>query len=184
MFSKLTDCISKDVTVINVDGCATIVGFRAHIGQILNVVKVVDKDGSAIDSVVRQIRKEARSVTNSNTNYDMSQFTKANTIKATSSTLLKFISDLVSGGEVTKKSLSLSQSIQSHITGATNQTTLGLAVKLQHRHGSSELLRLLHEHGFTTSYDEVLRFRKSAARFLGIMHSFSISSWGCQGPSE
>ena len=129
MFSKLTDCISKDVTVINVDGCATIVGFRAHIGQILNVVKVVDKDGSAIDSVVRQIRKEARSVTNSNTNYDMSQFTKANTIKATSATLLKFMSDLVSGGEVIKKSLSLSQSIQSHITGATNQTTLGLAVK-------------------------------------------------------
>ena len=33
MFSKLTDCISKDVTVINVDGCATIVGFRAHIGH-------------------------------------------------------------------------------------------------------------------------------------------------------
>ena len=176
MFSKLTDCISKEVTVINVDGCATIVGFRAHIGQILNVVKVIDKDGSAIDSVVRQIRKEARSVKKSSTNYDMSQFTKANTIKATSSTLLKFISDLVSGGEVTKKSLSLSQSIQSHITGTRNQTTLGLAVKLQHRHGSSELLRLLHEHGFTTSYDEVLRFRKSAARFLGdnaqLLHQF------------
>ena len=89
---------------------------------------------------------------------------------------LKFISDLVSGGEVTKKSLSLSHSIQSHITGTRNQTTLGLAVKLQHRHGSAELLRLLHEHGFTTSYDEVLRFRKSAARFLGdnaqLLHQF------------
>jgi hypothetical protein len=41
---------------------------------------------------------------------------------------LTLISDLVSGGEVTKKSLSLSQSIQSHITGTRNQTTLGLGV--------------------------------------------------------
>ena len=35
------------------------------------------------------------------------------------------------------------------------------------RHSSSDLLNLLHGHGFTTSYDEVLRFRKSAAYFLG-----------------
>ena len=45
--------------------------------------------------------------------------------------------------------------------------TLGLAVKLQHRHGSSELIRLLHDHGFIVSYDEVIRFRKSAAKFVG-----------------
>ena len=80
---------------------------------------------------------------------------------------MTLISDLVSGGEVTKKSLSLSQSIQSHITGTRNQTTLGLGVKLQHRYGSFELIKLLHEHGFVSTYDEVLRFRKSAARFLG-----------------
>ena len=29
--------------MINVDGCATIVGFRAHIGQILNVVEVIEE---------------------------------------------------------------------------------------------------------------------------------------------
>jgi hypothetical protein len=86
------------------------------------------------------------------------------------------ISDLVSDGEVTKKSLSLIQSIQSHKTSTRNQTTLGLAVKLHHKFGSSELLRILHEHGYTTSYDEVLRFRKSAARFMGdnvqLLHQF------------
>ena len=45
--------------------------------------------------------------------------------------------------------------------------TLGLAVKLQHRHGSSELIRLLHDHGFIVSYDDVIRFRISAAKFVG-----------------
>ena len=67
---------------------------------------------------------------------------------------------------MSKKSISLSQAIQTHITGARNQTTLGLAVKLHHRHGSSELIKDLHQHGFVVSYDEVLRFRKSAADFV------------------
>ena len=65
------------------------------------------------------------------------------------------------------------------ITHTRNQTTLGLAVKLQHRYGSSELIRLLHDHGFIVSYDEVIRFRKSAAKFLvtvtGI--TFCIKPW-------
>ena len=29
------------------------------------------------------------------------------------------------------------------------------------------MIKLLHEHGFTVSYDEVLHFRKSAAKFVG-----------------
>ena len=168
--------MSKDVMLVRVDGCATIVGFCESIANHLKMVKVDDADERSIDSVVRQIKKEARSVKYNSANYDLSEFTQANTIKATSPTLLRLISDLVSGGEMTKKSLSLSQSIQSHVTGTRNQTTLGLAVKLLHRHGSSDLLKLLHEHGFTTSYDEVLRFRKSAAHFLGdnaqLLHQF------------
>ncbi len=121
--------------------------------------------------MVRQIKQEARSIKYNSANYDLAEFTQTNTIKGTSTSLLKLISHLVSSGEITKKSLSLS-----HITGTRNQTTLGLAVKLQHRYGSSDLLKLLHENGYTTSYDEVLRFRKSAAHFLSsnakVLHEF------------
>jgi hypothetical protein len=176
MFKKLTDCISKDFVIVRVDGCATLVGFREIIAKHLKVVKVAETDESSINSVVRQIKREARSIKYNSTHYDLSEFTQANTVKSTSPTLLKLISDLISEGEVTKQSLSLSQSIQSHITNTRNQTTLGLAVKLQHHYGSSELLKLLHEHGFTSTYDEVLRFRKSAAHYLGdnkeIVHKF------------
>ena len=77
------------------------------------------------------------------------------------------VSELVSNGKVTQQSLSLTQAVQGHITHTRNQMTLGLAVKLQHRHGGSELIRLLHDHGFIVSYDEVIRFRKSAAKFVG-----------------
>jgi hypothetical protein len=139
MFKKLTDCISKDFVIVRVDGCATLVGFREIIAKHLKVVKVAETDESSINSVVRQIKREARSIKYNSAHYDLSEFTQANTVKSTSPTLLKLISDLISEGEVTKQFLSLSQSIQSHITNTRNQTTLGLAVKLQHHYGSSEL---------------------------------------------
>ena len=47
-----------------------------------------------------------------------------------------------------------------------NQTTLGLALVLHHQFGSSELIRILHDHGITCSYDGVLRFRKSVAWYV------------------
>ena len=53
----------------------------------------------------------------------------------------------------------------------------------QRRHGSSELIRLLHDHGFIVSYDEVIRFRKSATKFVGdsdrssILHQAMGLSW-------
>ena len=47
---------------------------------------------------------------------------------------------------------------------------LGLAVKLHHKHGSSELIKTLNEHGITSTYDEVLRFRKSVAKFVSDYH--------------
>lgn len=67
------------------------------------------------------------------------------------------------------KSLSLAQSIQSHVTNTYNQTTLGLAVKLYHGFGSRKIIDVLHESGFITTYDEVLRFKTSAAIYTGNM---------------
>ena len=52
------------------------------------------------------------------------------------------------------------------MTNTWNQTTLGLGVKLHHRFGSSDLIQILNEHGYIVSYDEVLKFRKSAAKFV------------------
>lgn len=73
----------------------------------------------------------------------------------------------VSKGKVTKASASLTQSIQSHITRNPNQTTLGLATKIRKKFGSREAIDLLHDFGYTASYEEVIRFRNSTAKFVG-----------------
>ena len=85
--------------------------------------------------------------------------------KETSPTLLKLIIQLVSKGKTSKHSLSLSQSTQRHISHRNNAATLGLDVKLYHRFGSRGVVGLLNDYGFVVSYDEVLRFRASAAKY-------------------
>lgn len=97
--------------------------------------------------------------------YDLNIFQYENTIQDTSPTLLAFVSSLVSNGETSKPSLALSQCIQQHVNKSTNQTSLGLAVKLHHKYGSSDFVSILNQHGILASYDEVLRFRKSAAKY-------------------
>ena len=99
--------------------------------------------------------------------YNMSDFVYEKTVQNTSKTLLKFVAELVSDSVITKKSLTLAQCIQQHVAGNTrNQTSLGLAVQLHHRFGSSELIRILCEHGLISSYDEVLEFRKSVSKYV------------------
>ena len=102
-----------------------------------------------------------------NVDYKHSDYVHHNVIESTSATLRSLVSSLVSGGAITKPSLTLAQCIQQNVDGTScNQTTLGLVVKLHHKHGSSELVKTLNEHGITSSYDEVLRFRKSVAKFV------------------
>ncbi len=41
-----------------------------------------------------------------------------------------------------------------------------MGVKLHHKFGSRYIIDTLHEHGYIASYDEVRRFRKSAAKYV------------------
>lgn len=166
MFNKLVNFLGDDVVVLNVHGFASIVGFREYVGSIfkLSAVDIGDVEGE--DLLVTKITSEACKIPSINKQYDLGDFSFNKTKASTSSTLLRFISKLVSNGNVTKTSLSLAQAIQFGITNTSNQSTLGLGVKLHHKYGSKELIQTLHEHGYCVSYDEILRFRKSAAKYV------------------
>ncbi len=125
MFTKLITHMGDEVVVLSIDGCASIVGFQEFVGKIFKIAKVDTVDEDKEDALVRKITTEACRIPFSK-NYDLSEFTYAKTKQTTSATLLRFISKLISHGEVTNASLSLSQSIQSCITDKQNQTTLGL----------------------------------------------------------
>jgi len=76
-------------------------------------------------------------------------------------------------------SLSLAQAIQYHISKCYNQTTLGLGVKFHHCFGSKEAEALLHQYGFSVTYDEVMCFRTSVAKYSAVYRAlFKCTSSG------
>ena len=149
MFRKLIKHMGEDIIVVRMVGCAPVVVFRKFIGKSLKLVKDESINEDHVDIVVRQIRIETKAMQYNKSSYDLSDFTYNKVVNNTSATLLRLIAELVANGELNHRSISLTQAVQSHITSTRNQTTLGLAVKLYHMYGSSELIKLLHNHGFS-----------------------------------
>ena len=164
MLANLCDYFGEKIVVLHIEGCASIVGFRDVVGKTVKMVKYDGVDDESVEIVVRRVKAEVLALPRSN-DYDLSYFTFEKTIYPT---LLALVSQLVSNGELNKSAVTTSQCIQQHISNSTNQTTLGLAVKLHHKFGSSELVKVLNEHGIVTTYDEVMRFRKSAAKHTNV----------------
>ncbi|KAH3886194.1 hypothetical protein DPMN_010195 [Dreissena polymorpha] len=133
--------------------------------SVRKIVKISEcKDGEANEDVtVQRIKTEACGISYKNKDYDLSEFTTDKIREQTSSTLLRFISKLISNGKITKFSMSLSQVIQYCITKRYNQSTLGIVIKLNHKFRSRKLIDTLNAHGYTVTYEETLNFRKSAA---------------------
>ena len=166
MLCNLCDYFCDDLLVIQVEGCSTIVGFRNHVGKILKLVNQTETPGEYdIAKLVRRVQAEVKALPLP-LNHDLGSFRRDRLVQGTSQNFLRLISRLVSRCEgVTKQSLTLAQCIQHHVNKGWNQTTLGSAIKLYHKHGSSEIVQTLNERGIVASYDEVLRFRKSAAKY-------------------
>ena len=177
MMANLLDYFDERIVILNSEGCASVVAFRKFITRIMKLVtQTNDDDEKYVDRVVRKVRSEVKAIVKCN-DYDLNQFTYTKTCESTSETLLTLISQLVSKGEKNKAALTIAQCIQQHITSSPNQTTLGLALKLHHKFGRTELVSLMHEHGFSSSYDEVLRFCKSAAKYMADHKKICCSRW-------
>ena len=134
----------------------------------IKIVKISQSmgDDDELEKLVRKSRSEVMAKPR-NVDYKLSEYVHHKVIESTRATLRSLVSSHVSGGAITKPSLTLAQCIQQHVDStSSNQTTLGLSVKLHHKHGSSELVKTLNKHGITSSYDKVLRFRKSVAKFV------------------
>ena len=172
---NLCDYFGDEVVVLSVEGCDTIVGFRTFVTKSLKMVKVSGSDeNDDVAKVVRRVKAEVREI-HQPREYDLSDFTFSNTVADTSETLLRLVSALVSDGNVTKPSLTISQTMQPHISGARNQATIGFDIKLHHKLGSSDVIKLRNSHGLVSSYYEVLRFCKSAASYVSKNTGITIS---------
>ena len=141
--SSITSYFGDKLLLLHIEGCESVVGFKASLGQFITIAKKNNSNGDddKLEKLVRKISSDFRA-TSRHGDHNLSEYARHKVIESTSATLLKLVSSLVSGGAITKPSLTLGQCIQQHICGAgRNQTISGLAVKLHHKHGSSELIK-------------------------------------------
>ena len=161
-YVETTVCVQRhgdELLVLHTEGCDSVVGFKASLRNVIKIVKISQSmgDDDVMVKLVRKIWSEVKAKPR-NVDYKLSDYVHHKVIESTSATLLRLVSSLESGGAITKPSLTLAQCIQQHVDGtSSNQTTLGLSVKLQDKLGSSELVKTLNKHGITSSYDEVLQ---------------------------
>lgn len=166
MILMLRNHYGKKLVLMNIEGCASLLCLKKFVPYNLKLTQDQSDEEIQMNKLIHQIKTEATSLPKQ-TDYDLLSSNLSQTVDNTSSTLLSLVSKLVLKGKTSKASLSLAQSIQSHITKSSNQTTMGLAVKFLHKFGSREANDMLHEYGYAASYDEVVRFRNSAAKFIG-----------------
>ena len=134
LVSSLTAHLGDELLVLHIEGCDSVVGFKASLRKFIKIVKISKSKGDddELEKLVRKIRSEVMATPRPG-DYNLSAHARHKVIESTSVTLLKLVSSLVSGGAITKPPLTLAQCIQQHIGDAgRNQTTLGLAVKLHH----------------------------------------------------
>ena len=139
--SNVTAHFGDELLVLHIEGCDSVVGFKASLGKVIKIVKISQSmgDDDELEKLVRKIRSEVMAKPR-NVDYKLSDYGHRKVIESTSATLRSLVTSLVSGGAITKPSLTLAQCIQQHVDGtSSNQTTLGLSVKLHHKHGNYDL---------------------------------------------
>lgn len=100
--------VGDSVIVLNIEGCASIVGFQEHMGKLFKIANTETVDEDREDLLVRKIQTGARAIAPNKNTYDLGEFTFTKTKEQTSATLLRLVSKLESDGETTKASISLS----------------------------------------------------------------------------
>ena len=157
--SNVTAHFGDEFLVFHIEGCDSVVGFKASLGKVFKIDKKSQSmgDDDELEKLVRKIRSEVMAKPR-NVDYKLRDYVHHKVIESTSAKLRSLVSSLVSGGAITKPSLTLAQCIQQHVDGtSSNQTTLGLSVKLLHKHGSWELVKTVNkrDHKFIRQSYEV-----------------------------
>ena len=166
LIQRLQEHFGECLIVLRTEGCANIIAFRKHVSEKLKLVEANDDDNISdlANNITLDVKTRSPKYTDT---YHLKDFTFEKAKENCNESLLAFISKLISKGSITKKSVCLTMSIQALITKSFNQVTLGYAVKIHHEHGSRAVIDLLYNCGYVASYDEVRRYRKSAAKLTG-----------------
>ena len=112
--SNVAAHFGDELLVLHIEGCDSVVGLKASLGKVIKIVKISQSmgDDDELEKLVRKIRSEVMAKPR-NVDYKLSDYVHQKVIESTSATLLRLVSSLVSGGAITKPSLTLPSAFSS-----------------------------------------------------------------------
>ena len=101
--SSITTYFGDKLLLLYIEGCESVVGFKAGLGQFIKIAKKNNSnvDDDELEKLVRKICSEVRAPPWPG-DYNISYYARHTGIESTGATLLKLVSSLVSGGATTK----------------------------------------------------------------------------------
>ena len=161
LIAALSDYFGEDLLVLSSPGIATIITFQSMAAKFLRVVPDADDDDieNALNKVKKQILHDMKDPKPDKNFYDI-RLNQENASRHVSATVLDLLARISSELDNTLPALLIGNIIASVVTNAAMPPQISLAVLLR---DSKELIQHMHEFGVTCSYDELLRFKKSAA---------------------
>lgn len=167
LLDKVTRYLKNEVMVLNSPGIASILVFKSHADSVLRIQNVdveveKDCDDEAVRTVAKQVISEIKDISFDKGSYDgrMNISVAKGDVSPTFSKLLSLIEPKTLNPNALP-SLLIGNMVTAHV--AKRFTTLSLSLAIMVR--KKKLVEKLHQFGVVSSYDELKRFRTSAAAF-------------------
>ncbi len=160
LVEEISYYFGEKILILSCTGLASLLVFRSRASQLVNLVENSDNDSSNLKAIAKQIISESKSIAQDPTCYN-SGIDKADVQSQCSETLLSLLSKLSPSLDGSLGALLIGNMITSVITHKPTTLQIALGVVLQEKH----LINTFYDYLVTCSYDEVLRFKSSAAKY-------------------
>ena len=159
LMAKLSEHFGPDILVLSGPGVASILSFRSKASSVLKLVaNDEDDDDAAVSKVAKLIDAETKALRHDKSNYQ-TRVSLENSLDDASQTLLRLLSLLSTKFDSTLPAAMIGNIVTSIVTN--RHTPLQVALGITAREKS--IIECLHNFRVTASYDEILRFKASAA---------------------
>ena len=159
LIQNLKEKLEPNLLILSGDGVASILIFRNQASKHMRLVDNEEDDiETALGRVAKTITKEAVHLKRDQSTYE-TRICLDDVLADSSPTLLSLLSRLSPKFESTLPTAMIGNMVTSAVTNKPTflQIVLGIAVR------DKSIIELLYDHGVSSSYDEILRFKGSAA---------------------
>ena len=160
LIQRLIEHFDGKLIALSSPGLATVLAFRTDAAKVLHLASnETDDEDEAINKVAKIIAREVNNIEIGKNTYSI-ETSKKTCTEYVNYTLLELLSKLGKKLKHTLPAMLIGNIITSLLTNSATPLQLGSAVLIQDLKG---LVRTYHDFGVTCSYDELLRFKQSAA---------------------